>query len=177
MTDVDPRSVPMQRTAMYRIPRPLTSIALAVAIAAFAVPAAAGAGQAPTKHVVDKAQNTSLGETILVNTKHHTLYSLSVEKHGKFTCTGSCTSTWHPLIVRAGVKPTGPVKLGTVVRPEGKTQVTFKGRPLYSFNGDSKAGDANGEGFKDVGTWHAAEVSKIAKSPSPSPPPENPYPY
>ena len=34
--------------------------------------------------------------------------------------------------------------------------MTFEGRPLYTFDGDSKKGDANGEGFKDVGTWHAA---------------------
>ena len=58
-------------------------------------------------------------------------------------------------------------------RPEGKVQVSFKGRPLYRFNGDSKAGDANGEGIKDVGTWHAAAISRLA----PPPQPQNPYGY
>ena len=38
--------------------------------------------------------------------------------------------------------------------------MTFKGRPLYSFAGDSKAGDVNGEGIKDVGTWHAAVTAQ-----------------
>jgi predicted lipoprotein with Yx(FWY)xxD motif len=81
-------------------------------------------------------------------------------------------------MVPAGVKPTGPVSLGTIVRPEGKTQVTFKGLPLYSFSGDSKAGDVEGEGIKDVGTWHAATVAKSAPAPTPQPQPETPpYPY
>ena len=93
---------------------------------------------------------------MLTNDQGRTLYSLSAENNGKFICTGSCLSAWHPLIVPAGVKPTGPVKLGTIKRPEGGTQVTYKGRPLYRFSGDTKAGEANGEGIKDVGTWHAA---------------------
>ena len=85
-----------------------------------------------------------------------TLYSLSVEKNGRFICKGSCLKDWFPLVVAAGVKPTGPVALGTVRRPDGRRQVTFEGRPLYTFDGDSKKGDATGEGIKDVGTWHAA---------------------
>jgi predicted lipoprotein with Yx(FWY)xxD motif len=84
---------------------------------------------------------------------------------------------WKPLVVPAGVTPKGPVKLGTVKRPDGRTQVTYKGRPLYSFNAD-KPGEANGEGLKDVGTWHAAKVSSVkSPPPSPAPQPENPYPY
>jgi predicted lipoprotein with Yx(FWY)xxD motif len=44
--------------------------------------------------------------------------------------------------------------VATIRRPDAKTQVTYRGRPLYSFYQDGR-GDANGEGFKDVGTWHA----------------------
>lgn len=117
-----------------------------------AVPTAlAGAG----KTVVREARARSLHKTVLTDTKGLTLYSLSVETHGKFICTGSCTATWFPLVVARGTKPKGPVKLGTVRRPEGKLQVTFRGRPLYTFDGDSAKGQTKGEGFKDVGTWHA----------------------
>ncbi len=73
---------------------------------------------------------------------------------GRFICTGACLSTWHPLVVPAGAKPKGPVKLGTIERPEGKTQVTFKGRPLYSFAGDTKAGRRQRRG--DQGRRHLA---------------------
>jgi predicted lipoprotein with Yx(FWY)xxD motif len=132
-----------------------------------------------SKRVAAEAENPTLGKTVLTTTKGRTLYSLSVERNGKFICTASCLSVWHPLLVPAGVRPTGPVKLGTVERPEGGTQVTYKGRPLYRFGGDTKAGQANGEGIKDVGTWHAASPPREATEPAPQPQPqpENPYPY
>jgi predicted lipoprotein with Yx(FWY)xxD motif len=163
----------MRRSAL---PSPVRSAIrvtlLAAALAALLGPAAASAGQAG-KVVAKQAQNATLGRTILTTTKGLTLYSLSAETGGRFICTGSCLSNWHPLLVPAAAKPKGPVKLGTIKRPEGKIQVTFKGRPLYSFSGDSKAGDVSGEGIKDVGTWHAATISSAA----PQPQPENPYGY
>lgn len=142
---------------------------------------AVGAPQAlatkPSKRVAAEAESAALGKTVLTTTKGRTLYSLSAEKNGRFICTSSCLSAWHPLTVPAGVRPTGPVKLGTIQRPEGGTQVTYKGRPLYRFSGDTKAGQANGEGIKDVGTWHAASPPRKAAEPAPQPQPEDPYPY
>lgn len=152
----------------------LLALTLLVAVGAPRVLAAT-----PSKRVAGEAESTALGKTVLTNTKGRTLYSLSVERNGRFICTASCLSTWHPLMIPAGVRPVGPVKLGTVERPEGGTQVTYKGRPLYRFGGDTKAGQANGEGIKDVGTWHAASVPRKAAEPTPQPQPqpENPYPY
>jgi len=102
------------------------------------------------------------GRTLLTTTAGRTLYTLSVEKHGKFVCTkaSGCLALWHPLMVPAGATLTGPVKLGTVKRPEGGTQATYHGLPLYSFAPDTKPGETKGQGLKDVGTWHAATVSK-----------------
>src|SRR5947209_12016392 len=100
----------------------------------------------------------AIGKTVLVNRAGLTLYSLSAETKGRFICTGSCVTVWHPLVVRRGQKPTGAHSLGTIRRPTGQTQVTYKGKPLYTFSGDHKPGDAKGEGFKDVGVWHAAVV-------------------
>ncbi len=45
-------------------------------------------------------------------------------------------------------------------------QVTYKGGPLYTFTGDHGRGDANGQGFKDVGVWHAGAVSGSAPPPA-----------
>jgi predicted lipoprotein with Yx(FWY)xxD motif len=152
----------------------ITAIALTIAAAGISTAAPGSA----SKRVVTEVQNPALGKTILVNTKGRTLYSLSVEKHGKFICTGPCLSAWHPLVVPAGVRPTGPVQLGTITRPDNTaTQVTYKGRPLYRFSGDTKKGDANGEGIKDVGTWHAATAPKATPTPEPQPPAEPPAPY
>jgi predicted lipoprotein with Yx(FWY)xxD motif len=153
----------------------LAAVAL-VGLLAFSVAGGIG-GTTPTKRVV-KVGALSDGSSVLANLKGRTLYSLSVEKHGKFICTGGCLSIWHPLVVAKGVRPTGPVTLGTVKRPDGKTQVTYRGRPLYSFGEDTKAGEANGEGFKDVGTWHAAKppASSSSQPTEPQPAPTNPYP-
>jgi predicted lipoprotein with Yx(FWY)xxD motif len=171
-------------TSVLSQPQARAIVLATLAIALLASGGTSLAGQLRTanssKRVVAKAQNEALGETVLTTTKGRTLYSLSVEKHGKFICKGSCLSAWHPLVVPAGTKPTGPVKLGTIVRPDnGVTQVTYRGRPLYRFGGDSKAGEANGEGIKDVGTWHAATASRVTAQPTPQPQPapENPYGY
>ena len=167
----------------FPLSRPLLRIALA-ALAAAALAAAAlvmpGSSPAATKSVAKEGTVESLGKTVLTNNAGRTLYSLSAETKGRFICTGSCLNLWHPLVVPAGTKPTGPAKLATIKRPDGRTQVTFKGRPLYRFSGDTKPGQANGEGFKDVGTWHAAVLGSASSAPeAPSqepPPPSNPYP-
>lgn len=165
-----------------RRPRPLIQAAfLLTTVAAVIGLGSAGATAAPspsqaTMRVVKQAQNETLGRTVLTTKKGHTLYSLSVEKNGKFICTGSCLSLWHPLVMRPGVKPTGPVKLGIVKRPDGRLQVTYHGRPLYSFGGDTKAADVNGEGIMDIGTWHAASPPATAQ-PQPTPSPMPPYGY
>jgi predicted lipoprotein with Yx(FWY)xxD motif len=148
----------MHRTrsrATTRRARNLAALALAavLALSAVAVPMALAGG---SKTVAGEATAPSLHKTVLTNTKGLTLYTLSGETKGKFICTTSeCLKAWPPLLVKPGTTPKGPVKLGTVKNPEGKTQVTYKGMPIYTFEGDSKKGEANGEGLKDVGVWHA----------------------
>jgi predicted lipoprotein with Yx(FWY)xxD motif len=102
------------------------------------------------------------GKSILATSKGHTLYSLSAEKKGKFICTKSsgCLAIWKPVIIPSGGSVVGPVKLGSIKRPEGGRQATYRGLPLYSFVEDTKPGETNGEGLKDVGTWHAVKVPK-----------------
>jgi predicted lipoprotein with Yx(FWY)xxD motif len=159
-----------------------TSVCLAILVAPAGARSHASGGSAldkraaHTRTVAKKAGNSTLGETVLTNLKGRTLYTLSAEVKGRFICTGACLSIWHPLVVPKDVKPLGPTRLGVVKRPDGRTQVTFKGRPLYSFGGDAKPGDANGQGVKDVGTWHAASLGKLTANAEPQPP-ENPYPY
>jgi len=151
------------------MPRPLTfrpssrhvrAIAIALVIASLAVGVVVSQAARPSKRVAAEAENPTLGKTVLTTTKGQTLYSLSAEKNGRFICTASCLSVWHPLRVPSGTRPVGPVKLRTIERPEGGIQVTYRGKPLYRFGGDTKRGDANGEGIKDVGTWHAATVPR-----------------
>ena len=127
----------------------------------------AGVALGAATPLVRTAHNASLKATVLVDRHGKTLYDLSVERHGRFVCdTRLCLGFWTPLTVAKGVKPAGAVPLGTVRRPDGSIQVTYEGAPLYTFNEDSKRGDVRGEGFKDVGVWHAAALGKAHPAPS-----------
>jgi predicted lipoprotein with Yx(FWY)xxD motif len=127
------------------------------------------------------AKNRALGKTILVNRQGLTLYSLSVERHGRFICkNAACFSIWKPLVVAKGTKPTGVSGLGTVKRPDGRIQVSYHGGPLYRFVQDRKRGDIKGNGLKDVGIWHVVVVGRATgtTSTSTSTPTTTPtYPY
>lgn len=135
-----------------------TLIATAVLVAGAATGALALTGGSSSATSVVKTGH-ALGKSVLVTRRGLTLYSLSAERNGRFICTNStCMSVWKALVVSRGTKPTGAATLATVRRPDGRTQVTYKGKPLYTFVKDTKPGQATGEGFKDVGTWHVAST-------------------
>ena len=116
-----------------------------------------GSSSSGSNNEISTAKNDQLGQTVLVTGDGRTLYALSAEKGGRFVCTDSkCLSAWTP--VPGDAK--GEVgSLAQVDRPDGKQQATYKDQPLYTFSGDKSAGDAKGEGIKDVGVWHAVAVS------------------
>ncbi|MBS1677160.1 MAG: hypothetical protein JST08_07225 [Actinobacteria bacterium] len=100
-----------------------------------------------------------LGE-ILVDSTGHTLYAFSGDAGKTSTCTGACAQAWPPLLDENGEPQpsngTSAARLGTVTRADGGRQVTYSGRPLYTFGGDKLPGDANGNGVSAFGgTWTA----------------------
>ncbi|HEY2180077.1 MAG TPA: hypothetical protein VGH09_00210 [Solirubrobacteraceae bacterium] len=127
---------------------------------------ATSATSASATALVKSVSNPTLHATVLTNAAGMTLYALSGESAGKFICTGSaCEGVWHPLIASGAGTSSGNVgSLGTVKRPDGSEQVTYKGMPLYTFAQDRTAGEANGQGIKDVGTWHAVTTTASASS-------------
>jgi predicted lipoprotein with Yx(FWY)xxD motif len=133
-------------------------------------PAASAPAGGESSAVVKTAANSTLGAKVLVTTQGMTLYHLSGEQNGKFICTTSaCVGVWRPLTVTSGTVPSGTESLGTVKRPDGTEQVTYKGTPLYTFTQDTKEGQAKGQGVKDVGTWSAVAVSSSSAATSTSP--------
>ena len=107
--------------------------------------------------------------TVLTASNGFTLYHLTTEKHGQIKCTASCRSTWPPLLTTEGA-PAAPAGVsgtfGTIHRPDGGTQVTFDGMPLYMYSGDTAAGQASGQGIG--GVWFAVTTSSTGSSPSSS---------
>jgi len=157
----------MQRAKTARLGAGIALITLVGLLAAVYAVRASGATHV---RVVMTVTNKSLGQKVLVNRNRMTLYSLSVERKGRFVCTTSaCLSLWKPLVVAKGAVPTGVAHLTVVRRPDGRRQVAYRGGPLYTFSLDKRPGDVKGNGFKDVGVWRPATVS--AHRPSPTPPP------
>ena len=155
----------MQRVATARLG---AFVAIIVTFGLVVAYYAARASGSTHVRVVMTAMNKTLGQKVLVNRNGHTLYSLSVERNGRFICTTSaCLSLWKPLTVRKGVVPTGASKLSLILRLDGRLQVRYRGLPLYTFSGDKRPGDVKGNGFKDVGVWRPATVS-AAKAPPPA---------
>jgi predicted lipoprotein with Yx(FWY)xxD motif len=169
----------MQKLAIRGLALLLGTAALVAAIAALDAGRSYGAGNemSASRRVVKTTQNRTLHETVLVNRRGMTLYTLSAETRGRFICTTKfCLSLWTPLVVAHGTTPAGAKLLATIKRPDGRTQVTYRGRPLYTFNEDTKPGDVKGNGFKDVGTWLAASATSGGRTaPARSAPAPGPY--
>src|SRR5271169_1864370 len=98
---------------------------------------------AATGVTVSTAKNTKVG-TVLVSGK--TVYTL---KPSSTACTAACLKVWPALVLPTGVTKAkagsgvSASKLGTV-KHNGVVQVTYGGKPLYFFVGDTKAGQVNG---------------------------------
>ncbi len=94
---------------------------------------------------------------MLVDAQGHTLYVFETDTNGTSSCYGQCASMWPALMTdgspTAGTGVMGGT-LGTAARTDGSTQVTIDGHPLYTFSGDSAAGDTKGEGIG--GVWFVA---------------------
>jgi predicted lipoprotein with Yx(FWY)xxD motif len=91
--------------------------------------------------------------SVLVDSNGFTLYYLKTDAGGSTTCMGTCAAAWPPLLLAAGASsPTGGAgvtgQLGTIQRPDGTTQVTYDGWPLYGFVKD-QPGQATGQGVSD----------------------------
>jgi predicted lipoprotein with Yx(FWY)xxD motif len=87
-----------------------------------------------------------------------TLYVKKGDTTAATNCTGACLTAWPPFTLDSGETVTaGSGVSGTLAsfqRPEGTTQVTYNGQPLYYFSKDTKAGDTNGQGV--AGVWSVA---------------------
>jgi predicted lipoprotein with Yx(FWY)xxD motif len=115
--------------------------------------------------------STGIGQ-VLVNSQGRTLYLFKADQGTKSACAGACAAAWPPLLVTG--KPTvgsgsSASLIGTSSRPEGKTQVTYNGHPLYLFAQDQKAGETNGQGVSAFGAaWFALDSAGNQVSAAPS---------
>jgi predicted lipoprotein with Yx(FWY)xxD motif len=134
----------------------------AVTFAGFGV-SAAGASTAPEAAAKSKPATVHVAKTdlgkVLVNSKGRTLYHFLADQGTTSACSGACATNWPPLRAsgtpKAG-KGTQASLLTTSPRSDGKAQVVYNGHPLYTFQGDNKAGATTGQGVNAFGAqWFA----------------------
>jgi len=137
------------RSRLIRWALPLVGVGVLGVGAAMAATTAVHA----SKGTVNLVKTSKYG-SVLVNASGRTLYRYTPDKKGKSNCSGKCATYWPPLMakgkVTAGAGASASL-VGTIKRGTG-LQVTYAGWPLYTYVGDTKAGQMTGEGTEK--TWY-----------------------
>ncbi|MGW4689649.1 SCO0930 family lipoprotein [Streptomyces sp. NPDC004244] len=113
-------------------------------------------GAAPAQGSLSVAKDPKLGDHI-VDGNGMTVYRFKKDTAWPMAsnCTGDCVAKWPvvPPVDKANAK--GIIEKGFSVldRPDGKKQQSVDCWPIYTFTGDKKPGDTNGQGVG--GTWYA----------------------
>lgn len=112
--------------------------------------------------IVSAAKVGDLG-TVLVDSEGRTLYDFHKDKGSQSACYGACAAAWPPLLTEGNPQAQGAADrsmLGTTKRKDGTVQVTYAGLPLYTYVGDQKPGEANGNDIDQFGAeWYALQPS------------------
>ena len=113
-------------------------------------------------------KTSSLG-TFLVDGNGRALYLWDADHGSMSTCSGACAQAWPPVTTTGTPKASGAVKaslLGTTKRADGSSEVTYAGHPLYTFAGDTQAGQTNGQGSNGFGApwWVVTPAGKALQN-------------
>jgi predicted lipoprotein with Yx(FWY)xxD motif len=131
------------------------------AIAGIAVLVVAAHG-GTTKQAPVMLGKTALG-SVLVDARGRTLYAFDKDRKGMSACDTDCATYWPPLVARMtphGGKGVHQSLLGVIRRRDGRRQVTYAGRPLYTFVGDKAPGQTTGQRLTNFGAeWYAVGAS------------------
>ena len=154
------------------------NIALAAVLALPALAAACGGGSSSSPAGASQtaaaaatggtvaAASSSLGK-ILVAKNGMTLYMFASDQNGKSSCNGPCAQFWPPYTgtPKAGSGLQASL-LGTTMRSNGTSQVTYDGHPLYTYSGDPSPGVTNGQGVSTFGAlwWVVAPDGSVVKT-------------
>jgi predicted lipoprotein with Yx(FWY)xxD motif len=98
---------------------------------------------------------------VLADAKGFTLYWYAKDSMMSSACTGGCAAAWPPLTGKPAAAMGAHLvgKFGTITRANGVLQATYKGRPLYTYRGDTKPGMTKGNGLG--GVWHVFKVNPM----------------
>ena len=140
-----------------------------------ASPTTAGGGASSAAGASINAANSPDFGMVLTGPTGMTLYTHAGDSATASTCTGGCATAWPPLATTsqpmAGPGVTG--QLGTLTRADGTTQVTYRGLPLYYWQGDTTAGDVTGNGVDGFSAATPDGAAPASNGPSAPPSPSS----
>ncbi len=100
------------------------------------------------------------GVTVLTTAQGRTLYWFAPDTATRSACYGTCAAYWPPVRGAATAGPGVTGRLGTITRSDGSVQATYDGHPLYTYVGDTAAGQANGNRLNlNGGLWYEVTPS------------------
>ena len=132
---------------------------LLVTVMAWAAWSSAFAASVPSPLVTHNENDEH--EVLLGDSLGKTLYVFDVDQgSGTSKCTGDCAEVWPPYLISKEESSGLAAPLGSVERPNRKLQLTYEGRPVYTYIYDRKVGDELGDGLG--GVWHYIEIEESA---------------
>jgi predicted lipoprotein with Yx(FWY)xxD motif len=113
--------------------RALASLAIVTAV--MAAVGCGGSASAATSGTGIVVRSSQFGP-MLFNSKRQAIYVFGADARRKSNCYGDCARLWPPVYTTGKPRALSGVKaslLGTIKRRDGRSQVTYAGRPLYYY--------------------------------------------
>ncbi|MDA0799064.1 MAG: hypothetical protein O2884_10400, partial [Chloroflexi bacterium] len=111
-----------------------------------------------TGSLVTLVAHQTLGN-VLADGAGNVLYLYTRDERETSNCSGGCLTAWPPLMTDGTPQAGDGVnadRLGVIQAPDGKSQVTYNGWPLYYFANDAAPGEARGQDRGDV--WYVVSA-------------------
>ena len=129
----------------------------AAAVVALALLAAAPAAMSRESAAPTLTVKSSAYGRVLFDGRGYVLYAFTRDRNGRSACYGACAKAWPVYYAKGTLRAGTGVKrslLGTTKRRDGRRQITYAGRPLYYYVGDTRAGQIRCQNVVEFGgTW------------------------
>ncbi len=146
-----------------------TILMTVLAITALQVKAQTTTTPAPVDSVKKEISLTTIsvneeGEHLLADSKGNTLYVFDLDQNRATpACNSACAEVWPPYLLTSDEALNLKAPLGSIVRDNKKSQLTYEGRPVYAYALDRGAAADAGDNIGNV--WH---YIKIEETPTPA---------
>lgn len=116
-------------------------------------------------HVSVSVRSTRYG-AMLFDGAGRALYLFTKDRPSRSLCFGACAKAWPPFLAGANpaaAKGARSALIGLIRRSDGTSQVTYRGHPLYYYEGDRRPGQVLCQGVDQFGgIWYVIAPSGAA---------------